>query len=93
MRAKNLVSVKFIRKNSPYNVNEIAGFPPEIAKRLVDRKRAVYNVPESEKPAEEPVKAEAAAPPQPPEEPAPKPKAAPKKKPATKKKAVAKSKK
>lgn len=87
MRAKDFVSVRFIRKNAPYNVNEIAGFPPEVAKRLVDRKRAVYNVPEEEKPAEAPEKAEAAAPQ--PDEPAP----APKKKPAAKKKPVAKKKK
>jgi hypothetical protein len=42
-------------KNAPYNVGEIAGFPPEIAKRLIDRKRAVpYVPPEEEKPVVEP---------------------------------------
>ena len=79
MRAEDLVSVRFIRKNAPYNCNEIAGFPPEIAKRLVDRKRAVYNVPEEEK-ADPPPAAKVEPPPE------VKPKAKPKAKAKAKKK-------
>lgn len=59
-------SVRFIRKNAPYNVNEIAGFPEAIAQRLVDRKRAVYYQPEEAE--AEPVEApEAIEPPEAPE--------------------------
>lgn len=79
-RQKVLVPVRFIRKNAPYNVGEIAGFPDEIAQRLIDRKRAVpYVPPEEEKPVVEPP-AES--------EPEPKPKAKPKAK--AKKKTVKK---
>jgi hypothetical protein len=80
MRAKDLVAVRFVRKNAPYNVGEIAGFPKAVADRMVNQKRAVYYVPEEEKPAEPEKKAE--------EKPAPKKKKAP----ATKKPAAKKSK-
>ena len=78
MRAKDLVSVKFIRKNAPFNCNEIAGFPPDIAANLVNRKRAVYNVPEEEKASPAPEPKDEPAPPadvQAPPEPKAKPKA------------------
>jgi hypothetical protein len=63
-RDKRLIPVRFIMKNAPYNVGEIAGFPEAIAQRFVDRKRAVfYKPPEPEvepkpkasKPKEKPV--------------------------------------
>lgn len=77
MVKKKLVPVRFIRKNAPYNVGEIAGFTPEIAKRLIDRKRAVpYVPPEEEKPV---------VPPPATSEPKPKPKAKAKKKTVKKK--------
>lgn len=62
MRSKDLVSVRFTMKNAPYNVGEIAGFPPEVAQRFIDRKRAVLNVPQEEKAPEPPAKEEAVAP-------------------------------
>ncbi len=63
MREKEITLVRFIRPNAPYMSGETAGFPPEVAQRFIDRKRAVLaNPPE-----------EAAAPPA-----APKPKAKPK---------------
>jgi hypothetical protein len=75
MRGEPKVAVKFIRKNAPYNVGEIA------------RKRAVLYVPDEQQPAEAPAKKEAVQPPAkvedaPPVEETeePKPKAAPKKK-------------
>ena len=80
MRAQDLVPVRFIMKNAPYNVGEIAGFPPAVAQRLIDRKRAVpYVPPEEEKPV---------VPPPAESEPEPKPKAKPKAK--AKKKTVKK---
>jgi hypothetical protein len=81
MRAKNLVSVKFIRKNSPYNVGEIAGFPPDIAEKLVKRKRAVYSKPDKEAPPKPPpAKEDAVEPPKPKAKAKAKPKAKAKKK-------------
>ena len=49
MRDKTLVAVVFIKKNAPYNVGEIAGFPPAISERFVKAKRAKYYVPPEEK--------------------------------------------
>lgn len=46
--SKELVCVKFVRKNAPYNSGEIAGFAPSIAANLVKAKRAVYYTPEAE---------------------------------------------
>lgn len=42
MKTVEKIPVQFIRKNAPYNVGEIAGFPPAVSARLVARKRAVY---------------------------------------------------
>jgi hypothetical protein len=84
MRAQDLVSVKFIQKNAPYNVGEIAGFPEHIAANLVKHKKAVLNVPEEEKAPPAPSKEEV-APPAADAEPEVKPKAKPKTK-RTKKK-------
>jgi hypothetical protein len=87
MRGEPKVAVKFIRKNAPYNVGEIAGFPEGVAQRLIARKRAVLYEPDEQQPAEAPAKKEAVQPPAkvedaPPVEETeePKPKAAPKKK-------------
>lgn len=84
MRAKDLVSVRFIAKNAPYNVGEIAGFPEHVAANLVKHKKAVIHVPEEEK-----------APPAPPKEEVVPPAAdvTPKSKPTAKPKAKAKAKK
>jgi hypothetical protein len=41
-RNTEIVLVRFIVANAPYMSGETAGFPPETAKRFVDRKRAVY---------------------------------------------------
>ena len=49
-----LVLVRFIMPNAPYMSGETAGFPPVVAKRFVDRKRAVYvNPPEENQPEAE----------------------------------------
>ena len=48
MRSEDLVSVRFIVANAPYMSGEIAGFEPTVAKRFVDRKRAVYYKPEDQ---------------------------------------------
>ena len=48
MRKQKLISVRFIVANAPYMAREIAGFPEAVAKRFVDRKRAVYSTPPEE---------------------------------------------
>ena len=48
MRNQTLISVRFIMPNAPYMSGEIAGFEPTVAKRFVDRKRAVYYTPPEE---------------------------------------------
>ena len=48
MRSKDLVLVRFVMPNAPYMSGETAGFPPVVAKRFVDRKRAVYCTPPKE---------------------------------------------
>ena len=81
MRTKELVLVRFIMKNAPYNVGETAGFPEAIAKRLIDRKRAVIYVPpgQEEPPKDVPVEETVIEPPAA-SEPKPKPKAKARKK-------------
>jgi len=76
MRETEIVLVQFIQPNAPYMSGETAGFPPAVAQRFVDRKRAVFVHPPPD-PAPEPA-AEVA--------PKPKPKAKPKAKPKSKKK-------
>ena len=53
-----LVPVIFIAKHSIYNAGEVAGFHPDEAAKLVERKRAVYY----EQPREETVSADEAQP-------------------------------
>jgi len=36
------IPVRFIQKNAPYNVGEIAGFDMKVARSLVNAKRAVF---------------------------------------------------
>jgi hypothetical protein len=67
------VPVRFIQPNAPYMSGETAWFPPVVAKRFVDRKRAVY--PDPPKEADAPPAAETK----------PKPKAKPKAKAKAKK--------
>jgi len=47
--------VRFIMKNAPYNIGEIAGFPLEVSQRFVDRKRAVWYKPPGQEDAEAPI--------------------------------------
>jgi hypothetical protein len=42
VRDKKKVVVRFVQKNAPYNVGEIAGFPVEVASRLVRAKKAIF---------------------------------------------------
>jgi len=39
---KELIAVRFVHKNAPYNVGEIAGFPVDVARKLVQGKKAVF---------------------------------------------------
>ncbi len=48
MQEKETVPVRFIRPNAPYMSGETAWFPPAVAQRFVDRKRAVFPVPPEE---------------------------------------------
>lgn len=83
MRNPNTVGVRFVMPNAPYMSGEVAWFPPEVAQRFIDRKRAVLHVPPEEGASEAPAKEEVVAPAA---EVAPKPKAKSKKKPAAKSK-------
>jgi hypothetical protein len=42
------VIVKFVQKNAPYNIGELAGFSPEVARRLVAGGKAIFHTPEDE---------------------------------------------
>lgn len=48
MTKEKPVIVKFVRKNAPYNVGELAGFSPVIARRLVAGGKAIFYTPEDE---------------------------------------------
>lgn len=48
MTKEKPVIVKFVKKNAPYNVGELAGFPPAIARRLVSGRKAIFYTPEDE---------------------------------------------
>lgn len=39
---KKVIAVRFVQKNAPYNVGEVAGFSMEIALKLVRGKKAVF---------------------------------------------------
>jgi len=39
---QEMIAVRFVQKNAPYNVGEIAGFPIEVARKLVKGKKAVF---------------------------------------------------
>ena len=48
MTKEKPVIVKFVQKNAPYNVGELAGFSPAVARRLVAGKKAIFYTPEDE---------------------------------------------
>ncbi len=41
-RETEIVLVRFTQSNAPYMSGEVAGFPPAVAQRFIDRKRAVF---------------------------------------------------
>jgi len=53
LRSGETVTVKFVRKAKPYWPGDRAGFPPDQARRLVERGMAVYIGDASAEPGEE----------------------------------------